>query len=138
VLVPGGGDGLQGQVRLPGLPSTDPENLVFTDRIIFYMEVFDSDVGAQDGDGIDHVDFTITDNDSGETVHTHTEDTAKYCVFGGGEPDCNVFVFEDNNHLWPETNLPVHDGSYNVNVHVVADDLDKEGDWNFDFEIQQP
>lgn len=72
----------------------------FRDRIVFQVEVFDRTVGQQDGAGIESVAFTITD-ETGQEVHTRTETTPGFCVFGGGEPDCIVWRFSEHGGQWP-------------------------------------
>ncbi len=74
--------------------------------IVFQAEAFDTRVGNQDGAGIDHVDMTIVDQ-LGNIVHQRTEKTAKYCAFGGGEPDCIVWDFSKNGYRW-DTGIPVY------------------------------
>ena len=59
--------------------------MVFCDRMVFRIEVFDANVGVYDGSGIRDVTFKITE-ENGSTVHERTERQAGYCVFGGGEP----------------------------------------------------
>ncbi|MGB8645438.1 MAG: hypothetical protein WCF84_09385 [Anaerolineae bacterium] len=74
--------------------------------IVFQAEAFDTRVGNQDGNGIDHVDFLIVDQ-LGNVVHQHTEKVAKYCAFSGGEPDCIVWDFTQNGNRW-DTGIPVY------------------------------
>ncbi len=88
VLLPGFG---QGAVNNP---------MIFGDSVVFQVEVFDETVGKRDGDGIASVTFTISD-ESGKVVHTRTETTAGYCVFGGGEPDCTIWQFSKQGYRWP-------------------------------------
>jgi hypothetical protein len=75
--------------------------MVFRERMVFQAEVFDDNVGTYDGAGIENVRFSIFD-DRGRLVHFRQENNAGYCVFGGGEPDCNVLVFADSGFKWPE------------------------------------
>ena len=88
-------------IVLPGYSQADvTEPMVFRDKVVFQVEVFDPNVGSQDGDGIQDVKITIRDGD--KIVHERTEKQAAYCVFGGGEPDCDVWVFADHDYKWPE------------------------------------
>jgi hypothetical protein len=138
-IVPGGGEprGLVGDIILPGYPLPVPETPVFETAIVFYLRVRDPDAGTQDGAGIDSVDITITDP-NGEVVNTRTEQNAKYCGFGGGEPDCNVWVFADNGNTWPN-GQPVVAGIYEVGMTVHAQNPDNDqAFWRFGFEVRQP
>lgn len=117
---------------LPGFtgPSTNP--VTFRDRIVFQVEVFDSTVGQYDGAGIQDVQFFISDG-FGE-VHSRTERTAGYCVFGGGEPDCTVWRFSEHNNRWPD-GAELHKGQHNAQIVITA----KSGEsaiWNWTFVIE--
>ena len=46
---------------------------------------------------------------NGREVYRRRENNAGYCAFGGGEPNCNVFDFADNNDEWPNGE-PIRDG----------------------------
>ncbi len=85
-------------------PNSDAD--VASNEIVFQAEAFDSRKGNSDGKGIDHVDLTIVDQ-LGNIVHEHTEKTAKYCAFGGGEPDCTIWNFSAHNNRW-DTGIPVY------------------------------
>jgi hypothetical protein len=61
--------------------------------LVFQVEAFHTGYGHDDGDGIDRVEMFIID-DNGEVVHQRTEGNARYCAFGGGEPDCNVLSLD--------------------------------------------
>jgi hypothetical protein len=104
-------------VTLPGFaPNEVSEPMVYRERMVFQAEVHDRNVGTQDGDGIDNVRFTITD-DRGEPVHFRQENNASYCVFGGGEPDCNMLNFAESDYRWPDgdTLYPV---LYSVSIDI--------------------
>ena len=104
-------------VTLPGFAQYEvSEPMVFRDRMVFQVEVRDRGVGPNDGDGIENVRFAITD-DRGQQVHFRQENNAGYCVFGGGEPDCNVFVFADSGYRWPDGEV-LFPGSYNVTIDI--------------------
>jgi hypothetical protein len=135
---PGGGnDNIDGYVVFPGYTQgqLDFNNLVFRNRLVFRVVAFDKHKGQTDGAGIDNVRFEIR-GDPG-TVHERTERTAGYCVFGGGEPTCNVWVFSEHNYRWPEPHQDqlITNGDYNVQITINP----KEGDsanWRFDFRIE--
>lgn len=95
----------QGRViLLPGfLQSEVADPVLFRDRMVFQVEVFDTRAGWYDGAGIQDVTFQIVaNNGEGEVVYERREGKPGYCVFGGGEPDCNVLAFADSNYRWPD------------------------------------
>jgi hypothetical protein len=79
--------------------------------------------------------FTVRDED-GNQVYQNSEQTAGYCIFGGGEPTCNPWVFEDFVYKWEAGGDPVEEGTYELRVHVVLDDQEsEEGDWGYEVQI---
>ena len=48
-------------------------------------QAYDLGVGSRNGDGIDHVNFTITDP-AGAVILNHDETMPAYCAFGGDSP----------------------------------------------------
>lgn len=48
-------------------------------------QAYDPSTGSRNGDGIDHVNFTLT-GPSGEVILNHDETTPAYCAFGGDSP----------------------------------------------------
>jgi hypothetical protein len=136
VPVDGGRAELDGQVILPGVSQdqmTDP--MVFREKLVFRVEAYDPAVGTTDGAGIDNIKITIDREDDGETVHERTENQAGYCVFGGGEPDCNVFVFANNYDRWPESNEPIFDGPYRA-FFLITTKAGITEQWNWGFQIE--
>lgn len=136
---PGGGnDDIGGYVVFPGYSEAqlDVSDLIFKDTLVFRVVAFDIDRGQKDGAGIDNVTFTIFDSD-GNTVHERTERTPGYCVFGGGEPVCNIWDFDQRHYRWPEPydNQLIVNGDYNVQIQINP----KQGgsaNWNFNFRIE--
>lgn len=72
-----------------------------TKQVVFQVEAYDQSVGAKDGAGISSVDMLILDSKN-KVVHKRTENTAAYCAFGGGEPDCTIYVFGQHQNRWPD------------------------------------
>ncbi len=138
-FVPGGGDpkGLTGRMLLPGYggSSEQVDVPVFSQQIVFRLFVYDPHFGNTDGAGINSVNMQITDP-YGQVVQSRTEQNAAYCVFGGGEPDCLVWIFAEHNNQWPDR-TPVCAGSgYQASMTVDAkDDTNDEALWRFDFAI---
>ena len=88
--------------------------------MIFQVEAYDPTVGTGDGDGIENVDLWIYGPDGGE-VYQRTENNAHYCAFGGGEPDCNVFDLQGNDH-WPENGPEIQNGTHRLYAVAHASD----------------
>ncbi|MCL4304273.1 MAG: hypothetical protein KJ077_51810, partial [Anaerolineae bacterium] len=135
---PGGGnDDIGGYVVFPGYTEgqLDFNNLVFRNRLVFRVVAFDKNKGQTDGAGIDNVRFEIL-GDPG-TVHERTERTAGYCVFGGGEPTCNVWNFAEHNYRWPEPyqHELITNGLYSAQIEINPTSGDS-ANWNFDFRIE--
>jgi hypothetical protein len=121
-------------VLLPGFAQSQVSNpMVFRDRIVFQVEVFDATKGQRDGDGIKNVRFVI--NGPNGQVHERTENTAGYCAFGGGEPDCVVWVFSEHGGKWPG-GAQVVNGTYNVQI-TITPSYGEPVDWFWTFEIQR-
>jgi hypothetical protein len=79
---------------------------------------------APDGAGIAHVLIVIKRYDGGNPgteVHQREERNAAYCAFGGGEPDCNVWVFAEHGNQWPN-GTPLESGWYWVSAEIVLKD----------------
>jgi len=135
---PGGGnDNIDGYVVFSGYSQgqLNFDDLVFRDRLVFRVVAFDKNVGQTDGAGIDSVYFKIL-GDQG-TVHERTERTPGYCVFGGGEPTCEVWNFTEHNYHWPEPfqHQSITNGDYSVQITITPDEGDS-ANWNFDFKIE--
>ena len=94
---------------------------VIRGALAFRVRTFDSTVGERDGAGIANVDLIVLDADGNE-VYRKRENTAGYCAFGGGEPNCNVYVFADHDNAWPNGE-PIRDGeNYRLRAEVQAKD----------------
>jgi hypothetical protein len=129
----------QGRViLLPGFDQQEvSEPMVFRDRMVFQVEVFDTRVGLADGDGIQDVSFRIeVDDGSGKTVYERREGQAGYCAFGGGEPDCNVLTLE-NGSQWPDPyGGEIRSGEYVAKIDIVPEDGEAtQWRWRFNIEI---
>jgi hypothetical protein len=91
----------------------------FGNILVFQVVAYDPNVGNQDGDGIDHVDLKI--NGANGQVYFRRENTAAYCAFAGGEPDCNEFNLEENSQ-WPDGGSEIEPGQYELYAEAFADD----------------
>jgi hypothetical protein len=93
--------------------------------------------GDVDGAGIDHVEFFIADAD-GFPVYEHRENIAGYCIFAGGEPNCNLWpTNESGQFTWGQGGPVVVSGDYQFNINVFSKapeaDPDFGGIWNWNF-----
>jgi hypothetical protein len=123
-------------ITLPGFSQAEVSDpMVFRDRMVFQVEVFDAAYGEQDGDGIEHVTFRITDPND-KLVHERRENQAGYCVFGGGEPDCNVWMFADEGYRWPGGD-PIVNGTYSVEA-VISPQNGEGVSWFWSFQVELP
>jgi hypothetical protein len=132
----------------PPPPKTDnstpegdaPDNLVseadFNSQYFVRMRAHDTNAGEKDGDGIDHVTFQVSDADD-NLVYERTENTAGYCIFGGGEPECNPWVLEDYAYKWKSGGEAVKEGNYELAVQIVTTNGD-EGNWRYQIELKLP
>lgn len=104
----------------------------FSRGYLMRMEAYTPD-GSQDGDGIQRVTFTISDANG--TVYQHSEQTAGYCIFGGGEPDCNPWPQQNGQVVWGAGGPPVQPGTYSVQIEVeptsANGDASQFGEWIF-------
>ena len=117
---PDAGDFPQGRVEW---------RLETSDDFLFRFYVKDTDVGDFDGAGVDTVTLTVSDQ-SGNVVDSRKEGTAGYCIFGGGEPVCNPWVFEDGEYKWKSTGKTVVESTYYLTIAVQPKDDDRI--WNWD------
>jgi hypothetical protein len=123
-------------------PFGDPNGLegepVFDNVYFVKMDVHDPAVGDQNGDGITKVDFQVQDL-NGNTVYSRPENTASYCIFGGGEPNCNPWVIENGVAKWTAGGDTIESGDYKLNIFVTADNPDiPAAFWGVDIHIEIP
>jgi hypothetical protein len=136
------GSSVTNQGRVILLPGFDQSEItsppVFRDRLVFRVEVFDTRVGLYDGAGIQQVDFHIEPDDgSGQIVYERTERNAGYCVFGGGEPDCNVLALESGSR-WPDPfGGEIVNGYYLAVIDIIAEN-GEQTQWRWRFEVAIP
>ena len=92
------------------------------------------------GDGIKKVTFTISPQGGGYS-YTQKETTALYCVFGGGEPNCNPIPQKNGHYYWGSGGPEITNGTYDVQIQADAHDNnngDFSGNWNFQLKIKLP
>jgi len=120
-------------VLLPGVQTVaDPDNLIFRDRLVFQVEVFDRSVGRRDGDGISTVTFRVTDPLG--NVYEQREQATPYCAFGGANR-CDVWTFSDHGNRWPNGN-PLTPGQHSVEI-VIRPKYGQPVTWFWGFEVQE-
>lgn len=110
--------------------------VIVSDTFLFRMRVADTRFGAEDGAGIDYVEFFVRTR-GGEPVYYRRENVAAYCVFGGGEPNCNPWPVRNGAFVWGTGGPAVQAGEYEVSILVHPQDPAFEGEvWNWDFGFQ--
>jgi hypothetical protein len=93
---------------------------------------------SNDGDGIDHVLFIVNKKNGGK-VYSNTEKTAKYCIFQGGEPDCNPWTISNGRYFWGTGGPEIVSGEYQVTIRVaLKTDSTNESEWSFPITIKLP
>ena len=97
-------------------------------------EVFSAD---KDGRGITSVEFIVESLDETVEYYRRTEISAGYCIFAGGEPDCNPWKFENDQYKWSAGGDPVEEGNYLLTVIVIAED-GEVGTFLLDINIDLP
>ena len=94
------------------------------------------DKNSPDGKGISHVDFAVFDG--GNQVHKRTEQNAGYCIFGGGEPHCNLWPVEGDAYKWPDGARVEAGREYSVLITAIADDGQTAAYWSFQASFDLP
>ncbi len=121
------------------IPGEDVQN-IFSDIImdpnyLFRVTAYDDRVGTHDGAGIDEVEFILF-SDTGDVVFRNTESNAAYCVFQGGEPNCNTWGIDDQGRYhWGPNGSVVEAGEYFVLITLRWHEPDElsfltECNWN--------
>jgi hypothetical protein len=137
-----GGIVVPDDARIASYSEGNDLEVVFGPSVWFSVQAYvpSGDGNDSDGAGIAEVRISITGpSTSGETIviHERTERTASFCVFGGGEPDCEVWDFAANG-AWPNGE-PVQFGeNYHVQINIDGADGDSGASWNFNFTIEAP
>jgi hypothetical protein len=112
--------------------------LDFSPTYLLRFQVYDETTGTTvDGDGIGEVAFEVIDP-NGEVVLQRTERTAAFCIFGGGEPNCNSWIIEDSFYKWQAGGPAAASGDYRVNVSVQSIDGLLFGNWRMIVNMQFP
>jgi hypothetical protein len=114
--------------------------VLVNDSFLFRIAVADTRFGDYDGAGISHVDYFISTS-QGQTVYSRREESAAYCVFSGGDPNCNPWPFEGGQFRWGVGGQAVEEGDYHVTILVTPQDPAFEGEvwnWDFDFTVALP
>jgi hypothetical protein len=118
------------------------------DTYLFRFIVYDTNAGNRDGAGIVSVKFVIENQDE-IVVFRHTERVAGYCIFGGGEPACRPWPYENGSYRWGQGGPAVTAGQYSVRIYVTPVTIDTsnaatdpEGEpawyWSFNFTVDVP
>ena len=126
---------LMGGVWVPENYGSNQEP-AFHDWISFEAYVYDPMVGNYLGAGIDYVDFAIYPESGGNPLYARREQSERYCVFSGGEPDCNRLKIEQG-AKWPGTNTSVNSGRYILVIDAKPSNNGRTGaHWEMYFQVQ--
>lgn len=102
-----------------------------------FAQLFDPPPGESgDGAGIERVEFSVR-----ESGYTHTERTAGYCIFQGGEPTCRDWPRNQFGQLtWGDGGPVVVDGNYNIDVNVFPkeDTFISQCNWTISLTVDVP
>lgn len=91
------------------------------DALTFQVEVWDPDVGAENGDGIEYVYMDISDS-NGDRLLWRDYFAPPYCIFGqDGDEGCFTWWFGDHDWQWPFGG-DIDPGVYTLYVNAVAVD----------------
>ena len=134
MVIPGGGSGGGWEAEIKtgvGLATVSNRVAVFRDELFIQLDLY----RAPSSSRVQTVDFVIFDNDTGETVHVQSEESAGYCSFGGGDP-CNALRL-DHSARWPSTGLPVRNHNYTVEITALLAD-GNANTWSAQFGIASP
>jgi hypothetical protein len=112
--------------------------VVLSDESLVQFKVLKDGQEIGENDGVDNVSFTVTKD--GESVYSHVENNAPYCIFGGNGP-CNPWVFEDDVYKWENDGAVVEAGQYHVDITATV--IDSEGNtpnlhWEADVAVTLP
>ena len=138
---PGGTGDLVGDIYtdsrfVSGSTNAREDDPVF--REFFYLEafVYDPTVGDYSGAGVDRVEFRIDCPNGG--VYEQTENFARYCSFGGGDPSCGVLRLQAGGSL-PGSNCVVEEGLYDIEIDLIPVNRNREaGNWNLTVRLEPP
>jgi hypothetical protein len=109
------------------------------EELVFQVRAYDGDVGTEDGDGIDYVEFFIYGPD-GHLVHEQRESNVPYCVFGDRDGICNRWNFAENGNQWPDGEA-IASGAHTLEVAVYGiagegeDPIIRDGEITFQIEL---
>lgn len=97
--------------------------IVLDPNFLFRVIAYDERVGTNDGDGIDEIEFSITSNEIDNFFYENTESNPAYCVFQGGEPNCNTWGIDDQGrYYWGPNGPVVEPGEYFVLITLRWDE----------------
>jgi hypothetical protein len=118
--------------------SLDYNNDYFIRMYVFRSDDPDEDfTPSKDGRGITSVQFTVTSPNGNRTFYQSTERNSGYCIFGGGEPECNPWVIENGQYKWGSGGDPVEERDYELTIEVTAED-GEVGDWIIPINVRLP
>jgi hypothetical protein len=127
----GGGGGGETNTPTPEPPAADvvayfaqigpgSGDTTVQDALVFQVIAYDPNRGGNDGDGINDVEMRIF-GPNGDEVYQRTEGNPAYCAFAGGEPDCNIWNFNEHSYEWP-SGASIQSGQHRLEATANAED----------------
>ncbi|MGD0611652.1 MAG: hypothetical protein ABSB41_09060 [Anaerolineales bacterium] len=95
-------------------PATDGNTLSNNGQTLFQAEAYDPNVGTNDGDGIDHVNFWFS-GPHPPSIGSHTENASPFCAFSNTGLSCDTM---DNMH--PGLFHHLQSGTYTMYVQAFS------------------
>lgn len=124
------------------------EELTFRDSFSLGLFVYDPREGGEDGDGIDHVEFSVYNNQTDEDIYAdetpggdmvyQSEGSAPYCLFSNpnGSDECNVVQLGVGD-TWPGTDQTIEPGAYQIQIQAFPKKSYRQsGNWNLNIILE--
>lgn len=131
------GPGTCGEGGVPSDNGVDIYDCIvnFQDDTFVQLTILKNGQEISETSGVQNVVFTVTQNDN--TIYTHTEQTYRYCIFGG-QDSCNPWLLEDYVYKWESGGTVVQVGTYRVSIIPTLDDPSVNLFWSADVTIALP
>lgn len=122
------------------------EELTFRDSFSLGLFVYDPREGGEDGDGIDHVEFRVYNNETGDEIYAeetddgstiyHQENNFPYCMFSDENGDCSTVQLGVGD-TWPGTDQTIEPGAYNISIQAFPKKSYRQsGNWNLNIILE--
>lgn len=131
------GPGTCGEGGVPSDNGVDVYDCIvnFQDNTLIQLTILKNGQEIGESGGVQNVVFTVTQNDT--PIYTHTENTYKYCIFGG-DATCNEWLVEDYVYKWEAGGSTLQVGTYKISIVPTLDDPSVNLFWSADVTIALP